>query len=76
MPQSKVKRPLKRNVASRGFNFLVRTVLHSNLYDHQCGFKSFRRDSLFNLIDKVRDQHWFFDTELFVLAQYQGYKVK
>jgi len=59
MPQSKVKRPLKRNLANREFNFLVRTLLHSNLYDHQCGFKSFRRDSLFNLIDKVRDQHWF-----------------
>lgn len=76
MPQSSVKRPLKRGVASRGFNFLVRTFLHSNLYDHQCGFKAFRRDPLFNLIDKVEDKHWFWDTELFVLAQYQGYKVK
>ena len=57
MPQSKVKRLLKRNLANREFNFLIRTLLHSNLYDHQCGFKAFRRDSLFNLIDKVRDQH-------------------
>lgn len=76
MPQSKVKRSLKRNLASTGFNFLVRTFLHSKLYDHQCGFKAFRRDPLFDLLDKVKDTHWFWDTELFVLSQYQGYKVK
>lgn len=76
MPLSNVKRPLKRGVASQGFNFLVRNFLHSNLYDHQCGFKAFKRDPLFCLIDKVEDKHWFWDTELLVLAQYQGYKVK
>ena len=76
MPQSKVKRPLKRSVASQGFNFLVRTLLHSNLYDHQCGFKAFKKDSLFNLIDKVKNENWFFDTELLVLAQHKGYKIK
>ena len=61
---------------SKGFNFLVRTFLHSKLYDHQCGFKAFRRDPLFKLRDKVKDTHWFWDTELFVLSQYNGYKVK
>lgn len=76
MPQSKVKRSVKRNLASKGFNFLVRTFLHSKLYDHQCGFKAFRRDPLFKLLDKVKDTHWFWDTELFVLSQYNGYKVK
>jgi glycosyltransferase involved in cell wall biosynthesis len=76
MPQSQVKRPIKRGIASQGFNFLVRTFLHSNLYDHQCGFKAFRRESLFNLLDEVKDTHWFWDTELFVLSQHYGYKVK
>jgi glycosyltransferase involved in cell wall biosynthesis len=76
MPQSKVKRPLKRSFASQGFNFLVRTLLHSKLYDHQCGFKAFRREPLFDLLDKVKDTHWFWDTELFIISQYHGYKVK
>lgn len=76
MPQSEVKRPLERSLASQGYNFLVRTVLHSKLYDHQCGFKAFRREPLFDLIDKVKDTHWFWDTEIFVLSQYYGYKVK
>lgn len=57
MPQSKVKRSLKRGVASQGFNFLVRTFLHSKIYDHQCGFKAFKRDPLLILLDKVKDTH-------------------
>jgi glycosyltransferase involved in cell wall biosynthesis len=76
MPQSQVKRPIKRDIASRGYNFLVRTFLHSKLYDHQCGFKAFRREPLLNLLDKVKDTYWFWDTELFVLSQYYGYKIK
>jgi glycosyltransferase involved in cell wall biosynthesis len=76
MPQSNVKRPLKRGIASRGFNFLVHTFLHSKLYDHQCGFKAFKKDPLFKLIDQVQDEHWFWDTELMVLAQSRGFKVK
>lgn len=76
MPESDVKRPVKRGLASRGFNLLTRTMLGSKLYDHQCGFKAFRRRSLFEIIDSVEDKHWFWDTELLVRAQRLGYKVK
>ena len=37
--------------------------------DAQCGFKAVRRDVLDGLLDDVRDDGWFFDTELLVLAQ-------
>jgi glycosyltransferase AglD len=76
IPGSDTKRSLKRDVASKGFKFLVRTVLRSNIYDHQCGFKAFKRESLLNLLDRVEDKSWFWDTELLVLAQHHGYKVK
>ena len=76
LPQSNVKRPFKRGFASKGFNFLTRLMLGSKLYDHQCGFKSFRREALFSLMDKVKDTHWFWDTELFVRAQRAGYRIK
>jgi uncharacterized protein (TIRG00374 family) len=76
MPSSDVKRPIKRGLASKGFNFLTRTMLGSKLYDHQCGFKAFKRESLLGLIDSVEDQHWFWDTELLVKAQRSGFKVK
>jgi len=76
LPQSNVKRPFKRGFASKGFNFLTRLMLGSKLYDHQCGFKSFRRDALFALMGKIKDTHWFWDTELFVRAQRAGYRIK
>jgi len=76
LPQSNVRRPLKRGFASKGFNFITRTMLGSKLYDHQCGFKAFRRDSLFKIMDTVKDTHWFWDTELFVRAQRAGFKVR
>jgi glycosyltransferase involved in cell wall biosynthesis len=76
LPQSNVKRPFKRSFASKGFNFLTRLMLGSNLYDHQCGFKSFRREAFFTLMADIKDTHWFWDTELFVRAQRAGYRVK
>jgi glycosyltransferase involved in cell wall biosynthesis len=76
LPKSNVKRPFKRGLASKGFNFLTRLMLGSKLYDHQCGFKSFKRQSLFALMDTVKDTHWFWDTELLVRAQRAGYKIK
>ncbi|MDQ1275154.1 MAG: glycosyltransferase AglD [Euryarchaeota archaeon] len=75
MPESDAKRPFKREFASRGYNFMVRLLLHSKLYDHQCGFKAFRREPLFELLDEIENQHWFWDTELLVRAQYRGYRV-
>jgi len=69
MPSSDVRRSVKRGLASKGFNFLTRTMLGSKLYDHQCGFKAFKRETLFKLMDSVEDEHWFWDTELLVRAQ-------
>lgn len=75
MSDSDAKRPFKREFASRGYNFLVRLFLHSKLYDHQCGFKAFRRESLFELLDETKNEHWFWDTEVLVRAQHKGYRV-
>jgi glycosyltransferase AglD len=76
MPQSKVERSLRRNISSKTYNFLVRRMLGSKLRDHQCGFKAFRRDSVLHLLDEVNATHWFWDTEILVRAQRNGYKVK
>ena len=51
-------------------------MLGSKLYDHQCGFKSFKRQPLFSLLDEVEATHWFWDTEIMVRAQHRGFKIK
>jgi glycosyltransferase involved in cell wall biosynthesis len=76
LKESDVERSVTRLIASKGFNFLSRLLLQSELKDHQCGFKAFKNGSLFDLLDDVKDNHWFWDTELLVRAQRKGYKVK
>ena len=51
-------------------------MLGSKLYDHQCGFKSFKREPLLGLLDEVEATHWFWDTEIMVRAHKHGYKIK
>ncbi len=76
MKDSKTDRPAKREIASRGYNFLVRLFLGSKIHDHQCGFKAFKRDVILEIGKDVKDNHWFWDTEVLVLAQKRGYRVK
>ncbi|WP_440007491.1 flippase-like domain-containing protein [Halomicrococcus sp. SG-WS-1] len=76
MPGDEADRPAKRDFASRGFNGLTRLFLGSGLRDHQCGFKAFDRAALFDLLENVEDEHWFWDTEVLVRAQRRGYRVK
>ncbi|MFO7966445.1 MAG: flippase-like domain-containing protein [Archaeoglobaceae archaeon] len=76
MKGSRTERPAKRDVASKGYNFLIRLLLGSKLHDHQCGFKAFKKDVIMELAGDVDDNHWFWDTEVLVLAQRRGYRVK
>ncbi len=72
---SRVVRGPKREVISRGYNRILHTVLRARFSDAQCGFKAVRRDALEHLLDDVKDESWFFDTELLVLAQRRGLRI-
>jgi hypothetical protein len=50
-------------------------VLRVGFRDAQCGFKAMRADVARLLLPEVRDQAWFFDTELLVLAERAGLRV-
>jgi glycosyltransferase involved in cell wall biosynthesis len=68
-------RSLKREVLSRGYNFLVKLFFGTRFSDAQCGFKGLRREAAQRLIPEVQDRKWFFDTELLVLAEKSGFKI-
>ena len=72
---SRVVRGPKRELISRSYNRILHTVLRARFSDAQCGFKAVRRDALENLLDDVKDESWFFDTELLVLAQRRGLRI-
>jgi putative flippase GtrA len=72
---ARVVRGPKRELISRSYNVILRTALRARFSDAQCGFKAVRRAALPGLLDDVRDNAWFFDTELLVLAQRRGLRI-
>ncbi|HEV3265512.1 MAG TPA: bifunctional glycosyltransferase family 2/GtrA family protein [Acidimicrobiales bacterium] len=74
-PGAKVVRGTKRELISRTYNLIVRTVLHNNFSDAQCGFKAIRSELVKELLPLVEDNEWFFDTELLVLAERNGLRI-
>jgi len=74
-PGSRVVRGPKREFISRSYNLILRTVLRTRFRDAQCGFKAIRADAARRLLPSVRDDAWFFDTELLVLAERAGMRI-
>jgi len=70
-----VVRSPKREIISRSYNLLLRTVLSARFADAQCGFKAGRTEVIRALLPDVKDNAWFFDTELLILAQRRGLRI-
>jgi len=68
-------RGLKREVLSRGYNYLLKLLLQTKFSDAQCGFKALSRAAADALVPHVKDEGWFFDTELLVHAERRGYRI-
>jgi len=76
MNGSKVqKRTLKREITSRGYNLIIKSMFFTKFSDAQCGFKAISRKAANLLIPKVEDQNWFFDSELLILAEKIGLRI-
>ena len=75
MKESQTTRGLKRDIISRCYNQLIRWTMRTKFVDAQCGFKAMRRDVAQQLLPHVKDTAWFFDTELLIKAEYEGYMI-
>jgi glycosyltransferase involved in cell wall biosynthesis len=72
---SQTQRSRKREALSRVYNGLVKLLFRNRFSDAQCGFKAVRRVVAERLLPLVENTNWFFDTELLLLAERQGYKI-
>jgi glycosyltransferase involved in cell wall biosynthesis len=73
---SRTTRCFKRELLSRGYNLLIKALFRSRGFeDAQCGFKAVRLDRVRDLLSLVENDHWFFDTELLLVAEAAGLKV-
>ncbi|WP_182899313.1 bifunctional glycosyltransferase family 2/GtrA family protein [Microbispora sp. H10830] len=74
-PWSNVVRGPKREVISRSYNLLLRSLMGARFSDAQCGFKAARTEVVQALLPAVKDEAWFFDTELLLLAEQHGLRI-
>ena len=73
---ARTTRSLKREVLSRVYNAMIRLSMGTHFTDAQCGFKALSRTAAEVLVPAVEDNHWFFDTELLVIAERRGFQIK
>src|SRR5580704_13121403 len=70
-----IERSVQRKVISRIYNLITRRFFGYPVRDAQCGFKALRSDVARDLIGRIEDDGWFFDTELLVLAWREGLRI-
>ncbi len=76
LPKSRVSgRTLKREILSRGYNLIIKLLFQISFSDAQCGFKAVNRRVVSELLPKIIDNEWFFDSELLIIGEKSGYKI-
>ena len=73
--ESQVTRGFKREFISRGYNLLINSMFFIGLPDAQCGFKAMTRSTAEAIVPSIKNNNWFFDTELLIIAAKRGFKV-
>ena len=73
---SRVSRSIKREVVSRGYNLLIKSMFFTPFQDAQCGFKALTRRTAQAIVPHIKNDNWFFDTELLIIAAKRGYRIK
>ena len=69
-------RTFLRELTSRVLNFFfIRFFFQTHFTDAQCGFKGVTRKVVEDIIPYVKDNEWFFDGELLIIAEKRGYKI-
>ncbi|MEK7508914.1 MAG: glycosyltransferase [Patescibacteria group bacterium] len=76
LPDSKTERSLARLLISKIYRGLARVWLGLPFSDLPCGFKGVNHKLITSLISRIKNNEWFFDTELLFRAYRAGYKIK
>ncbi|MDP3837118.1 MAG: glycosyltransferase [bacterium] len=76
LPSSSIKRSWLRETSSRAYLEYSRLILKHQYSDLQCGFKAIKASAWQQLAPNIKNDNWFFDTELIYFAQKQGFRLK
>ena len=73
---SRVTRSFRREAISRSYNLLIKGLFFTSFEDAQCGFKALTRQTARAIVPQIKNNNWFFDTELLLIAAKRGYRIK
>lgn len=76
LPGAHVHRPAFDRLTSVALNALVRRLCGSRLTDTSCGLKVVSPRVVRELVPLARNNTWAFDTELLLLAQWRGFRIR
>jgi putative flippase GtrA len=65
----------RRELISRMYVGMIHLLHGARFSDAQCGFKAMRTDLARRLLPYVKDEAWFFDTELLLLAEHNELRI-
>ena len=76
LPGAKVfGRTFTREIMSRGYSLLFRSLFWTSFRDAQCGFKAIKKSAASQVLKLVQVQDWLFDSELLIIAEKAGMKI-
>jgi len=71
-----VQRSVLRRIMSRIYNIFIKMLFPRRSFtDAQCGFKAITRHAVQEIIPLVKNNNWFFDPELLLLAERHNYLI-
>ena len=73
---SNVKRTTIRKIISYSYRLIKKILTGSTITDAPCGFKSTNNEIVKEVLPYVKDNEWFFDSELLIITENKGYKIK
>lgn len=68
--------PFYRQLAGKGLNLIVQTLLLWGIWDTQCGFKAYTAEAAEKIFSVSKIAGWGFDVETIALAKKFGYSIK
>ena len=76
LAKSTIDRSFLRELSSQTYAMLSRIIIKHRFSDLQCGFKAIKTPLFKKITPLIKDNYWFFDTELVCLAKDNGLKIK
>jgi len=64
-----------RTLTSKTYITIIRLWFLVRFTDAQCGFKAITDQAAKNLLPHIKDNAWFFDSELLIIAEKLGYRI-